>query len=66
MLLRRNTLQAKGARQKVARIEDLCNTHVSHKRLYHLDACAGSVLAPHDFVVNVQKWLGNRGYTGEG
>ena len=30
-----------------------------HKWLYHLDACAGSVLTPHDHVANVQKRLGN-------
>ena len=50
-----DTLQAKGARQQVARIEDLCNMHVSHRWLHHLDAYAVSVLAPRDFVVNVQK-----------
>ena len=31
--------------------------HVSHKWLFHVDACAGSVLAPHDIVVNLQKRL---------
>ena len=40
--------------------------HVSHKWLYHLDACAGSVLAPQDYVTNVQKRLNNRAYTGCG
>ena len=50
----------------MARIEEWCHTHVCHKWLYHLDACAGSVLALHDFVINVQKRLGNRSYTGEG
>ena len=34
------------------------HTHVSHKWLYHLDACAGSVLTPHDYITNVQKRLG--------
>ena len=32
-----------------------CATHVPHKWLYHLDARAGSVLTPHDFITNVQK-----------
>ena len=41
----RDTLRGKGVWQQVTRIEDLCHTHVSHKWLYHLDACAGSV--PH-------------------
>ena len=58
-----NTLHAKGAWQQVTRMEDFCHTHVSHKWLYHIDACAGSVLAPHDYITNVQKKLGNRSYT---
>ena len=32
----------------------------AHKWLYHLDACAGSVLTPHDNITNVQKRLGGR------
>ena len=36
------------------------------KWLYHMDACAGSVLAPHDHITNVQKRLGNRAWTGFG
>ena len=43
----------------MTRIEDLCHAQVSHKWLY-LDACAGSVLSPHDCITNVQKRLGNR------
>ena len=39
----KNTLVSKGAWQQVVRIKDLCHTHVSHKWLYHLEACAGSV-----------------------
>ena len=31
------------------------HTHVSHNWLYHLFACAGSVLAPHDIVVKVKR-----------
>ena len=50
----------------MTRIEDLCHTHLSHKWLYHLDACAGSVLTPHDYITNVQKRLGNRAWTGFG
>ena len=53
-------------RQQVTRIEDLCHTHVFHKWLYHLGACAGSVLTPHNYVTNVQKRLGNRAWTGFG
>ena len=55
MTLRRlkDALQAHGAWQRVGGVR-ICVTHTSsHKWLYHLDACAGSVLAPHDFVVNV-------------
>ena len=59
-------MQAKGTWQQVTRIVDLCHTHVSHEWLYHLDACAGSVLAPHDFVLNAQKRFANRSYAGEG
>ena len=62
----KDTLLAKGPRQQVARIEDMCDAHVSHKWLFHVDACAERVLAPHDLVVNVQDRLGNRSYTGEG
>ena len=32
-----------------------CHTQVSHNWLYHLDANAGSVLTPHDYITNVQK-----------
>ena len=39
---------------------------IEHKWPYHLDTRAGTVPAPHDFVVNVQKRLGIRSYTGEG
>ena len=48
------------------RIEDLCHAQVCHKWLYHLDACAGSVLTPHDYLTNVQKRLGNRVWVGGG
>ena len=56
----KNNLQAKGAWQQMTRIVDLCHAQVSHKCLFHLDACGGSVLA------NVQKRLGNRSYVGFG
>ena len=63
----KDTLHSKGAWQQVTRIEDLCHTHVSHKWLYHLDACEGSVFTPHDDIItNVQKKLGNRAWTGFG
>ena len=62
----KSTLLSKGAWQDV-RIEDLCHTHVSHKLRYHMDACAGSVLTPHDYITNVQKKrLGNKAWTGCG
>ena len=50
----------------MARIEDLCHTHVTHKWLYHLEACAGSAFTPHDYITNVQKRLGNWANTGFG
>ena len=56
----KDTLLSKGASQQVARIEDLCHAQVSHKWPYHLDACAGCVLTPHDYITNGQKRLGNR------
>ena len=34
----KNTLQAKGAWRQVARGQDLCDTHMSHKWLFHLYA----------------------------
>ena len=49
----KSTLLSKGAWQEVTRIEDLCHTHVSHKWLYHLDACVASVLTPNDYITNV-------------
>ena len=57
----KNTLHSKGAGQQVTRIEDLCHTHVSHKRL-----SAEKVRTPHDHVTNVQKRPGNRTWTGFG
>ena len=56
----KNTLLSRGAWQQVTRIEELCHTHLSHKWLYHLDACAGSVLTPNEYITNVQNRLGNR------
>ena len=44
----KDTFQTKGAWQQVTRIEDLRHAQVSHELLYSLDACAGSVLTPHD------------------
>ena len=51
---KKKTLHTKGAWQRVTRIEDLCHSQVSHKWLYHSDACAGSVLTSHDYT-NAQK-----------
>ena len=31
---------------------------------FHFDACAGSVLTPHDYITNVQNIVGKRSYTG--
>ena len=50
----KETLLSKGAWQQVTRIEDLCHTQVSHKWLYYMDACAGSVLTPHGHITNVR------------
>ena len=62
----KDTLLSKGAWQQVTRIEDLCHSQVSHQWLYHLDACAGSVLTQHDYITNIQKRLGNRLWQGDG
>ena len=62
----KSTLLSKGAWQQFTRIEDVCHTHVCHKWLYHLDACAVSVLTPHDYITNMQTRLGNRAWTGFG
>ena len=53
-----------GAWHHVAIIKDVCDPRVSHKRLFHLDACATCVSNPHGCVVDVQKRLGHRSYTG--
>ena len=58
------SLLSKGAWQQVTRIEDLCHAQVSQKWLYHLDACAGSVLTPNDNITYVLKRLGNRVWVG--
>ena len=42
------------------------HTQVSHNWLYHLDANAGSVLTPHDYITHVQKRLSNRLWAGGG
>ena len=44
----------------------MCHAQVSHKWLYHLDACTGSVLTPQDRITNMQKRLGNRIWVGGG
>ena len=62
----KDTLLPNGAWQHVTRIEDLCHVQVSHNSLYHLDACAGSVLTPHDHITSVQEGLGNRVWVGGG
>ena len=44
-----------------------CATRESHSSgFYHLDACGGTVLAPHNFIISVHKRLGNRSYAGFG
>ena len=53
----KETLLSRSAWQQVTRIEDLCRAQVSHRWLFHLDACAGSVLTPHDYITNKQKDL---------
>ena len=59
-------LAALRAWPQMARIEDVRGLHVSHTWLFHLDACVGSVLAPYDFVFNVQKRRGHRSCLEEG
>ena len=60
----KNTPFSKGAWQQVTRIEDLCHTRTfPNQWLFHLDARAGSVLTPLDYITNVQR-LGNRAWTG--
>ena len=61
----KDTLLSKGAWQQVTRIEDLCHAQVSHRWLFHLETFAGSVLAPHDYITNVQERLGNRLWEGD-
>ena len=62
-------LEATLARQcnwpQLARLEDLRHPEVSHKWIWHLDACRGSVLAQCDYVAAVQKRLGANIYEGE-
>ena len=60
----KKTLYSMGTWQQVMGIEDWCHTQVSHRWLYHLDACAGRVLTPHDYITNVQKRPGIRAWTG--
>ena len=62
----KNALLSRGAWQQVTRIEDLCHAQVSHEWLYHVDAFAGSVLTPYDYITDVQKRLGNRIWVGGG
>ena len=58
-------LQSLGAWQQLDRFTDLGHHEVSHRWLRHLDPARGGVLAAADFVINVQKRLGNRMYNGE-
>jgi hypothetical protein len=57
-------LESQGAWTQLTRISELRHKDVSRKWLHHLDTKSGSVLASVDFVVNVQKRLGCRSYTG--
>ena len=49
----------------LARLKELRHAEVSHKWLWHLDHFRGSVLAPCDYVTNVQRRLGARIYDGD-
>jgi len=60
-----NTLQQQSAWTHLDRIRELRHKDVSHKWLRHLDVKTGAVLTAADFVVNVQKRLGCRTYTGD-
>ena len=59
-----NTLQQQGAWPQVDRLTDLRHKDVSHKWMRHLDPKSGGVLTAVDFVLNVQKRVGARVYTG--
>ena len=52
------SLENQGNKPQLDRVRELRHAEVSHKWLGHLDTRNGSVLAPADFVVNVQKRLG--------
>ena len=59
------TLQQQGAWPQLDRFHELRDKNVSHKWLTHLDVKTGAVLTTADYVVNIQKRLGARVYTGE-
>ena len=59
-----DTLKQQGAWAQDTRFAELRHKEVSHKWLRHLDAKAGTVLAPDDFVINVQKRIGCRAFVG--
>ena len=58
------TLIRMGAWPQLDRLKELRHKEVSHKWLAHLDVKSGAVLTATDFVVNVQKRLGARVFTG--
>ena len=45
---------------QIEALQDLRHAEVSHKWLWHLDSRRGTVLAPCDYVINVQRRLGAR------
>ena len=46
-------------------VRDLRDKGTSHKWLWHLDSRRGTVLAPCDYVVNLQRHLGARIYNAD-
>ena len=59
-----DTLKQQGAWPHEQRLAEIRHKEVSHRWLRNLDAKVGGVLAPADFVINVQKRIGCRSYTG--
>ena len=57
-------MQQPGNWPQLDRIRKLCHKEVSHKWLSHLDAKIGFVFTAIDYVINIQKRLGARTYTG--
>ena len=60
------TLRSQCSWGQLEALRDLRHAEVSHKWIWHLDSRRGTVLAPCDYIVSVQRRLGARMYEGEG